>query len=627
MSQKIKKNLTDTYQKLTQREHVLKRTETYAGSVKPITADMWVVENPEDLSNVKIVKKAITYTPAFIKIFDEILTNASDHFWRTKKVKNIKIKFDGQKFEIENDGPGIPIAMHPKEKCYIPELIFGHLLTGSNFDDTEQRFGGGRNGLGSKITNILSTKFIVETSDGKQKYKQIFRDNMLEKRVGKPSITPSQREYTKIVFYPDWKLFEMDGMTNETLGLIMKRIVDVSVYCPNVRVTYNGKLIPIKNLKDWMQMHLGEETELFTQKIDDNWEIGVAKAPDVSFEQVSVVNGISTHRGGNHVNKIAGDLSKEIHEILQKRNKKLKFNWGNVKNNLFVFVVGKIVNPTFDTQTKEYLTNNMTKEVLDQNYPVTFVNKIVKSSICQSILDWIEARELQVLKRMNKQLKAVRVPTLIDAKSKDRQKCTLYIFEGLSALSSFRKFRDPQTMAAFPLKGKFLNVSDMTPQKILENKEVQNLVAAVGLHVGQKVDYDQLRFNKIYISTDADVDGDAISGLLINFFYRHWPELFDDKKIFKIYTPLTVAKRGRETKYFYTEEEFVKWSSNGAAKTLNQWNIEYKKGLASLEDPEYKKMIQDPTLIEIHPDKNSLENLDIWFGKSSSDRKIKLLTY
>ncbi|MFV2016559.1 MAG: ATP-binding protein, partial [Candidatus Heimdallarchaeota archaeon] len=352
----LQKTLEETYQKLSQRDHVLKRPETYMGSILPISADMWVLENPHDFKSIKIVKKQITYTPAFIKTFDEIITNASDHYWKDKSVKYIKIKFDGEKFEIENDGKGIPVEMHKKEKVYIPELIFGHLLAGSNFDDEEIRFGGGRNGLGAKITNIMSNRFVVETADGKQRYRQSFRDNMHPRKKGKAGIIESNRDYTRIQYWPDFKKFGMNGVDDDTLALILKRIIDVAAYCPNVKISYNGKVLPIKNIKDWMKLHILADSDLFYLDLDSRWQIGVSKTQDVTFEQVSIVNGISTHRGGTHVNKIALDLSKLLHEQLAKKHRKLKFSWNNVKSNLFLFVISKIPNPTFDTQTKEYLT-------------------------------------------------------------------------------------------------------------------------------------------------------------------------------------------------------------------------------------------------------------------------------
>lgn len=430
------KTIEQTYKKLSQRDHILHRSDMYVGSKDLVTQEMWVASIKDFPEEIKIMKKLVTYSPAFIKCFDEVLTNASDHYWRGGGVKYIKIKFDGQCFEVENDGSGIPIQIHKDENVYVPELIFGHLLAGSNFDDSEERMGGGRNGSGSKLTNIFSTKFIVETADGKKKYKQTFKDNMEESKKSEPTITNSDENYTIIKYWPDLKQFNMTKIDDDTLSLILKRIIDISAYCPKVRVSWNGKNIPIKSIKDWMEMHIetpedGTKREFFYEQIDKNWEIGIAKTTGMSFEQVSVVNGISTHRGGNHVNDISRELSKIIYEQLAKKNRKMKFTWMDVKNNIILFLICKVPNPIFDTQTKECLTNNLIKDnTISFNFSESLIKKILKSDICESIIEWLEAKEAQRLAKESIKNAKVKVQKLIDANSKSRKECILYIYEG-----------------------------------------------------------------------------------------------------------------------------------------------------------------------------------------------------
>ena len=519
--------------------------------------------------------------------------------------------------------------MHKEEKVYVPELIFGHLLAGSNFDDTEERMGGGRNGLGAKLTNIFSTKFVVETADGKKKYKQVFKDNMEESKKGEPSISGSSENYTVIKYWPDLKQFNMQKVDNDTLSLILKRIVDVAAYCPKIRVSWNGKNVPIKSIKDWMEMHIpieledGSKNELFYEQLDKNWEIGVAKTTGMSFEQVSVVNGISTYRGGTHVNDMSRELSKVIYEQLAKKHKKMKFSWMDVRNNIILFLICKVPNPVFDTQTKESLSmqNLMKDNLISFKFSDNLIKRILKSEICESIIEWLEAKEAQQLARDSKKLSKVKVQKLIDANSKDRTKCILYVYEGDSAKSAFRKFRDAQTMGAFPLRGKFINVSEIPVKKVLENEEASNLMSSLGLHLG-KVDVNELRYGKVYISTDADVDGHSISAALINFFYKFWPELYDMGAIYKVYTPLMVAKKDKQILYFYTDEEYQQWAVKNDAK---KWNIEYKKGLGALGDAEYKDMFVSPKAVRITKDEATATILDCWFGKNSELRKEKLM--
>jgi DNA topoisomerase-2 len=632
MTKKLK--VEEIYEKLSQREHVLRRPDTYVGSISAVEEKMYVAD-PDTLPNPTIQKELVKYSPAFIKIFDEIITNASDHYIRSGKVKYIKVTVEADCITVENDGPGIPIEMHKKENMWVPELIFFNLLAGSNFDDTEQRFVGGRNGLGSKLTCIFSKKFIVETADGKKKYRQIVNDNLYHNisdndfkpyfdQHSAPKITPCDKTYTKITFYPDFERFGMSGFDKDLIKILLKRTLDIAVYCPKAKVYFNGEVLPIKTMKDYMEMHLPEGSELFYEKLDNDWEVGIAKTQSESFEQVSIVNGITTYRGGTHVNYISLETSKDLAEMLTKGNKKMKVTWVDVKNKLFLFLICKIPNPTFDTQTKENLTNYINRDIHNGcKLSESVLKKIMKSEIIQSILDYIELKEQQELNRLQKSLASVKVEKLIDAKGKDRSECILGIFEGDAALKGVRKVREPNKFGAFPLKGKFLNVSELNASTVIKNEEVKNLISAIGIQLGSKINQDSLRYGKIYIYSDADTDGDSIASLLINFFYKYWPELFDQGRIYKVLTPLLVAIKGKEKKYFYTEEDYHEWEST---VNIKQWLVEYKKGLGALEDDEYELIINNPVLAQITSDKLSEINLDVWFGKDSGKRKEKLMS-
>jgi DNA gyrase/topoisomerase IV subunit B len=241
-------------------------------------------------------------------------------------------------------------------------------------------------------------------------------------------------------------------------------------------------------------------------------------------------------------------------------------------------------------------------------------------------LDWVEkkalAQERAELRKLNSNLDKTKIPKLIDAQRKgDRGVCVLGIYEGLSALSAVRKFRDTQTVGAFPLKGKFINVSEMKSSEIIKNDEAVQLMASLGLKLGEEP--NSLRYGRIYIYTDADPDGNSIASLLINFFARFWPELFDQGRVYKVMTPLVVAKKGAKAINFYTNDEFEKWSKKNQ---VSSWEIEYKKGLAALEDGEYEEIIKNPYLIQIKNDKQYKESLEAWFGGDSKPRKERILS-
>lgn len=497
------------YKKLSPIEHILLRQDTYVGSMNKTEEELFTVAS-YDASDIKIEKKLVRFVPAFLKIFDEIITNASDHSIRTGEVKQIKVVLTKDYISIENDGPSIPISKHTEEKdanglpIYIPELIFFHLLSGSNFNDNEKRYVGGRNGLGSKLCNIFSNRFILETCDGKQTYTQESGKNL---SVINPPIVKrsSAKSYTRITFYPDYARFGMKELDDDMYYLLLKRVLDIAVYCPTVKVIVNEQPIPIKSLKDYMEMHVAPGTEMFHESLSNGWEVGIAHSPTDVFQQVSIVNGITTYRGGTHINKASSELSGELLEQLLKLHKKLNIKAKDVKDKLFMFLICKIPNPTFDTQTKECLTNYISKDIYgDSKFSAPLIKKIMKSDIVESILNLIELKKRQELSQLNKSLQKLKVEKLIDAKGKDRLKCSIRIFEGDSATSAFRKFREPNLMGAFPIRGKFVNVSELSASDIMKNEEVKNLVSAIGLNVGEKYDPTKLRYGSIYISSDAD---------------------------------------------------------------------------------------------------------------------------
>lgn len=606
------------YVKLTQIDHILLRPDTYVGSVNTEKKEMFVVDDIS-LNDIRVVKKMVDYNPGFLKIFDEILSNASDASIRTGKVKTIKINIDSEKVSVENDGPSIPVVLHTEENVYNSELIFSHLLTGENYDDTEQRYVSGKNGYGAKLCNVFSTKFIVDNCDGKKKFKQIVKENM--KNISTPIIKDVEKgtkSYTKITYYPEVSRFGLKNITNDSISLMMKRCLDVAVYNSNVRVVVNGKTIPVKSVKDFMKMHIDEETEFFYEKLASGWEIGIAKSSSGVFEQVSIVNGTSTYRGGTQVSYIGNQLSKDI---CDKFNKKVSTNWADVKNKIFLFVISQIPNPEFDTQTKENLTNYMSKEITGGSFVGdNTVKKIMKSEIVESILHEMELKEKARLKRLQKANQKVKVEKLVDANSKDRSKCQLFIFEGESAGESGRNFREPKTQGLFKLKGKFANTRKLSDKKIIETPEVSGLMASIGLILNEPVDFDNLRYDEIIISTDADIDGDSITGLLINFFSK-WKELFIEKKIYKCLTPILVLKKGKQKKYFYSNDEWIEYQNKNS---ISGWEAEYKKGLGSLEDDEYKEIIQNPKKVLIEWDDDSEKMLECWFGTNTELRKNEL---
>lgn len=261
---------------------------------------MWVF-NPQTES---MESRKVSYVPGLYKIFDEVLVNAADNKQRDKNMDEIKVTIDREHGAISvwNNGRGIPIEMHEKEKIYVPEMIFGHLLTGSNYDDDEKKVTGGRNGYGAKLCNIYSTEFTLDTADSKtkQRYKQTWRDNM--GKMGTAQITKQKDEdYTKVTFKPDFKRFGMEGMDDDFEALAMRRVYDMAGTCKDVRVSLNGQKLKIRNFKKYMEMYTkavqNEKAEagvtsekdaqiILTDNPHERWEIGFAVS-DGSDQQYS----------------------------------------------------------------------------------------------------------------------------------------------------------------------------------------------------------------------------------------------------------------------------------------------------------------------------------------------------
>ncbi len=612
-------SVDNKFKKLSDIDHVLQRPGMYIGSIKPHTANKWIIEDG------KMIQKEITYNPGFLKIFDEIVTNSVDESKRKgSKLNTVKVDInrDTNLISIWDNG-GIPVVKHKEHKEWIPEMIFSNLKAGSNFDDTEERSWAGTNGVGSTLTNIYSTQFTISTCDGKNHLNQVFSDNMRKRTPAK--VKPSTKAHTEISYITDLVRFGLTNIDDAHFSMIEKRVYDIAACNPLLKVYFNGKLINIKSFEDYIKLYVGEY--FYEAKKDKTWSIGIALSQN-GFQQVSFVNTTDTYDGGTHVDYVMNQIISSLREFFAKKHK-VDIKPSELKNHMFLFLDATVINPSFSSQTKEKLITEVKEFGTTFEISAKLVQSILKSEIVNSILDWIEqkknAEENKLQRDLNKKLGKIKVEKLIDAKGKDRWKYSIGLFEGDSAISAFRKYRDPQTMGAFALKGKFVNVSEMTNQKLVLNDEVVNLMAAVGLKLGQAVDLRNLRYGRILFYVDADVDGNSIAGLLLNFFYKYWPDMFDRRMIYKVETPIVVAVPKAKTKkktLFYSQTEYNEWA---AKNDLKLFEIKYKKGLAALVDDEYQDIINNPRMTLISKDEMSENSLDIWFGKSSDLRKTELL--
>jgi DNA topoisomerase-2 len=603
------KDIGKKYQLLDEIEHVLKRPGMYIGSTKPHTGNEWILEDGV------YEKYELTYNPGFLKLFDEIISNSVDEHKRSGKINTIKVTTTLDTITIWDNG-GIPVVQHPQHKVWIPELIFSNLRAGSNFNDDEGRTVAGTNGVGASLVNIFSKKFVIDTADGKNRLLQTFTNNMANRTPAK--ISRSGQGFTEITYVPDLARFEMKEINASNWKMMRKRVIDIAAANPGLKLEFNGEKFKFKTFKEYVDLYVKDS--IWEKSKDWEFAMGVSKE---GFQSISFVNSIQTKDGGTHEAYIVNQVIEYLRTMIKKKHK-VEVKPSEIKNHLFLFINCTVLNPAFSSQTKEKLITEPKDFGTKHDVTEKFAKAVFTSEVIQSLLDWIEqkknADERAELRKLNKSLANTKVLKLIDAKGKDRNKCVLGIFEGMSALSAVRKFRDPQNFGAFPLKGKFLNVSEMTNSGVIQNDEVVQLMASLGIKLGEEP--KDLRYGKVYIYTDADPDGDSIAALLINFFNKYWPELFDQGRVFKVMTPLVVAKKGKEVKPFYSNEEYSAWEKKSGSKG---WNVEYKKGLAALEDVEYRDIIHSPVLVKLQNDKLYKDSLSDWFGSDSEPRKEKLL--
>lgn len=608
----------DKYKKLDDVEHVLVRKNMYIGSTVPNTSNKYLVENG------KMIEREVTFNPGFQKIFDEIITNSVDESRREgSNLTVIKVSIDRDKNTISIwDNGGIPVEMNSDGDELIPQMIFGNLRAGVNFDDNEKRSWAGTNGVGSTLTNIFSTIFNVSTCDGKTLFKQTYKDNMSYR--SEPKLKESTKNHTEISYVPDLERFGMSEIDDDNYKMMEKRVYDLAATNTKIKMYFQGELINFKSFNDYIKTY---NTESVFFEEDRNWSMGIGLSED-GFKQVSFVNANETYDGGTHVDYITNQIVVHIREFINKKHK-VDLKPSEIKSHLFIFLNAVVHNPSFQSQTKEKLISEIKDFGFTYEVSKKTLNGILKSEIIDSLLDWVkqklDAESSKKERELNKQLSKTKVKKLIDAQEKvDRLKCSLCIFEGDSASGAFRKFSDSRYMGSYSLRGKFINTLKATKDKIMANEEAVGLMASLGLKLGQKPNLEELRYGKILLYVDADVDGNSIASQIINFLFQYWRPLFDIIEIHKVETPIVVATKGRDKnkdmKFLYNLTELEQFESKNTG-----YDIKYKKGLGALVDTEYKLIINEPQLLRITIDDDSEKSLNAWFGDEPELRKDLLM--
>ena len=617
------------YIKVTPREHVLLKPSMYLGDTTIRKEENYIIDN-KDISNIVIKKKEINWSPAFYKIFDEIIVNVYDQTIRDKTLDRIDIKLDPKFIEVSNNGIGIDVVLHPIHKIYIPELIFGNLLSSTNFSLEDNRITGGTHGLGAKLTNIFSKKFVITVKDIKRKliYTQTFKNNL--SIIEKPVITkePTLKDGGfSVKYYPDFKKFDVTEIDNDHISLFSKRVYDLAGLTGK-KIYLNKQKILIKSWKEYIKLY---DPNIIYYKCSEHWELGIKLEYDAY--QVSFVNGIFTNRNGKHVEYIID----QIYNKLVKKNTDITKRW--IKNNFTIILKTSIINPSFNSQTKEELMTSYGKMGITCELDNKFF-KLIDMDLLNKMF-FSTAQDFLKKTDGSKKSKIKGIPKLEDANYAGTKKsidCTLILTEGdsakamaISGMSAIKNGRD--YYGVFPLKGKLLNVQDETVAKINANEEITNIKKIMGLKGGITYTKDNiglLRYGSIMLMMDADEDGSHIKSLFINLLSELFPSLLNIDNFLKIMvTPVVKITNNRthKTKSFISLSEYGKWKNNQGYN--NEYKVKYYKGLGtstSAEASEYFTDLKNHTyFVQNKSDEKKNPSLELAFGKDFSTERKKWL--
>jgi DNA topoisomerase-2 len=645
--------MTEQYKKHTHREHVLELPDTYIGSIETSEEARWVFD-PVD---TKMVHRKVHFNPGFYKLFDEIVVNARDALVRSQQdasripVKRIDItvgKNDTGLYQvgIKNDGDGIPIQHHETEKCWIPELIFGHLLTSSNYDKTEEKIVGGKNGYGAKLCNIFSTEFKVGVRDPKsgQKYDQTWRNNMSVCEKAHVSKDKATKGYVEILYTPDLKRFVGFNMEDMTAVLHTRAIELAALAGKDVKVTWNGEEIKVDTFEKFVRLFLRADSEksLAYERCSERWEVAAVLSRSLFSEDVgtpedrhiSFVNGINTRKGGKHVETVQRHVLSDICEVASKK-RKMDLKPGQIKESITLFVNATIVNPSFDSQTKETLTTPAAKFGSSVSISPKFVDSLVKAGILEEAQAILDAKNIRETKKTDgaKKRTIYGLPKLEDALLAGTAKsseCTLILTEGDSAATSAiagLKVVGRERWGVFPLKGKMLNVKDISRDKFNSNDELTAIKKILGLEQSKKYkDTSSLRYGRILIMSDQDVDGFHIRGLLMNLFHTEWPELMHIGFLCTLMTPLVKMTRGAETLSFYSDAELENWKERVGSDVAGRYKSKYYKGLATSTPAEAREWFENISDIRYDWDDATDQTMNLAFSKKLADERKQWLS-
>lgn len=625
-----------TYEWLTGIEAVLHRPDAYVGAVDAVDAETHVLDADD-------VPQLLQYciSPVFCKIFDEILVNAVDSTTRDSLVANVAVNFDKQSGQItvENDGSGIPITPFKDTERWLPSVLFSELHSGSNFQDSESRTAGGRNGVGAACTNVWSTRFRVEISDCTKHFSQQFADNLKVVEEPKVAATRSKRGFVKVCFVPDYARLALDlGKNAQLIDTLLRHRTREAAVCVHagVAVLYNGtKLDPKPQL---LLQKLASASAAGLEKFGEEGQPGAvlafAQRSATSEDFTGFVNGVRCD-SGTLATHLRDRFCKLIAEAARKKHN-VTIKPATVREVLAILCVARIVNPRFTTQAKTHLATPSRQFGFSFDLPARVMTKLVKLGVLDEVVRREQDRDLNSsLKRTlvpkNREVYIEKYDPALDSRSAP-ESCTLVLTEGDSAKAfvvAGLSVLGRSKYGIFPLRGVPLNVTHASTTDMLKNHEISSIFKI--LNCAPNSSGDGLRYGRIAICSDQDADGSHICGLLLNLFSVTLPKVLEKRPDFlqRIVTPLirASAKRGSaEPLAFYSMQQFKERFADVAA--ARDFNLKYYKGLGTSSSKEARAVFSDidKHRVTLEFDAAAAQSLSTFYDQRRVDERKRLLT-
>lgn len=646
-----------------QRDHIYNIPDTYIGGSVQGERDERVL----NLETGLFQKKTIFLPEGVERLFIEILSNAGDNSARSmfKGIDpgEICVTMTDTTIKIRNGGIPIPVEIHKEEGIYVPELIFGYLMSSSSYDKNKKRKFSSRNGFGAKLTNVFSKVFKVTVADpiNGLLFEKEWRDNM---KISDPcSLTDyskDEKAFVEIEYTLDFQRFgyQDNKYPSEAFELFSRHIVDTA-FTLKIPVSFNGKKFNIKSGKDYAKLYLGKEavknsilyyswpegTETIVKKgveyaknkgVLPIIEICAVDTPDMA-ERMAFVNNMWTRNGGVHYEAafkaIASSVLKTVNEPkkAKKEIKTPKLTLQDVKKHVSLFVNCWIDDPIFDSQSKNELKSPAPKV----NIPEEVLKPLMKWELVARLYAELDAKLFKSISKTDgkKKKNLSGMDKLQDANkaaTSESTNCTLYVTEGDSALTFAIKLcsylpnqagRD--YIGYYPLRGKPLNVMNAPFDQIMANKEINDLKTVLGLR--ERVDYtidenyETLRYGHLMVCADADNDGLHILGLVLNLFYCKYPTLLARGYVKYLKTKILDVRKGKQMIKFYTHHEYNEWKK--VTPDYQKWTHNYFKGLGTNENDDIKDESQSPNIVMTTFDEYAAQSFHLAFDKTLADSR------